>query len=132
MKLKGLVCKMNIKDLEKNIDYKEFSYPKEFIKILELNLIDFDVWYILSGDEFLNKLNGLKKRYPKRKLIPFAKRADNDDVACFEVGYNEGQVQLIHDFASEGFEQVSIYNNFWLWFKDAIDELIEFNKIELE
>ena len=46
----------------------------------------------------------MKKRYPNRKLIPFAKRVDNDDTACFEIGKGS-KVQLIHDFASEGFEQ---------------------------
>ena len=32
------------------------------------------------------------------------KRVDNDDTACFEIGKGS-KVQLIHDFASEGFEQ---------------------------
>lgn len=37
-------------------------------------------------------------------VIPFARRDDNDDIACFEVGKGKS-VQIIHDFASEGFEQ---------------------------
>lgn len=55
--------------------------------------------------------NGMKERYPNRKLIPFAKRTDNDDTACFEIG-KEGTIQLIHDFATEGFEQ---RKEFWIF-----------------
>ena len=74
-----------------------------------------------------NRLKGVTERYPNRKLIPFARRDDNDDIACFEVGKGE-KVQIIHDFASEGYEQRNEYNDFWDWLKDAIDEMIEFNR----
>ncbi len=45
------------------------------------------------------------------------------DIACFEVG-QDGRVFIIHDFASEGYEQRKIYVDFWEWFKDAIQEMI--------
>lgn len=35
------------------------------------------------------------------------------------------KVQIIHDFASEGYEQRNEYNDFWDWLKDAINEMIE-------
>lgn len=57
-----------------------------------------------ESEQATNIYSGMKKRYPNRKLIPFAKRVDNDDTACFEIGKGS-KVQLIHDFASEGFEQ---------------------------
>lgn len=41
--------------------------------------------------------------HPNRCLIPFAKRDDNDDIACFELGKGESVI-IIHDFASHGFE----------------------------
>lgn len=75
----------------------------------------------------LKRLKGVTERYPNRKLIPFARRDDNDDIACFEVEKGE-KVQIIHDFASEGYEQRNEYNDFWDWLKDAIDEMIEFNR----
>lgn len=121
---------MNIVKLENTIDYNQFKYPKEFIRILELNLIDFDVWYILNEKDVIDKLKGLRKRYSKRKLIPFAKRDDNDDIACFEILGEKVKIQLIHDFASEGFEQRHTYDDFWEWFREVIEELIEYNKVE--
>ncbi|KFN16235.1 hypothetical protein DJ94_5588 [Bacillus pseudomycoides] len=73
--------------------------------------------------------NGMKKRYPNRNLIPFAKRVDNDDTACFEIGKGN-KVQLIHDFTSEGFEQRKEFNDFWEWAESAINEMIDYNRSE--
>ncbi len=103
--------------------YTGFQYPVSFVKAIELNLLDFEFWYFMSNEQVLMRINGLMKRYPNRKLIPFAKRDDNDDIACFEVG-KEPKVQIIHDFASEGYEQRGEYANFWSWMKAAVDELI--------
>ena len=107
--------------------YEEFDYPESFLKILELNLLDYDVWYIMPEDQAEIRLKGLKQRYLNRRLVPFAGRYDSDDIACFEVG-KDGRVFIIHDFASEGYEQRKIYEDFWEWFKDAIQEMINYNE----
>lgn len=80
----------------------------------------------MNRDHAILRNNGLKKRYPGRVLIPFANKGDNDDIACFELGKGE-EVQIIHDFASQGFEQRGVYNNFWNWFKSAVNEMINFD-----
>ncbi|NLK77037.1 MAG: hypothetical protein GX284_04850 [Clostridiales bacterium] len=103
--------------------YQEFDYPESFLKILELNLLDYDVWYIMPKEQVETRIKGLKQRYPNRRLVPFARRDDSDDIACFEVG-QAGRVFVIHDFASEGYEQRKIYEDFWEWFKDAVQEMI--------
>ena len=102
--------------------YKEFKYPASFIKAIDLNLVDFDFWYFMTREQVSIRINGLIKRYPNRKLIPFARRDDSDDIACFEVG-KDSKIQIIHDFASEGYEQRGEYNNLWDWMKAAIEEL---------
>ncbi len=112
-------------DFEIKQFYEGFEYPKELLKIIELNLIDFDLWFLCTEKDFVEGwIKGLIKRYPSRKLIPFAKRGDCDDIACFEIG-KEGTVQIIHDFASEGYEQRKEYKCFWDWFRDAIEVMIE-------
>lgn len=108
---------------------KGFEYPQSIVKVVELNLVDFDLWYIMDEKQVLQRIEGLKQRYPKRKLIPFARRDDNDDIACFEVDKGE-KVQIIHDFASEGYEQRKEYNDFWEWMENAVAEMIEYNKNE--
>ena len=103
--------------------YKDYEYPVELVKLVELNLINYEMWYLMSAEQVENRIKGLKSRYPNRKLIPFARRDDGDDIACFEVGKGSS-VQIIHDFAGEGFEQKKEYECFWEWFRDAIDEMI--------
>lgn len=110
-----------IKDLPEG-----FKYPESFLKVIKLNLINIEPWYIMERDFVITRINGLKKRYPNRNLVPFARRSDNDDIACFELG-KEGEVQIIHDFASQGYEQRNVYIDFWEWFKTAIDEMIDFD-----
>ncbi|MEI3213925.1 hypothetical protein [Clostridium sp. AM34-9AC] len=106
-----------------------FVYPKSIIKLLELNLTNFDVWYFMDKESVRIRLAGLQKRYPERNLIPFARRGDCDDIACFEVGKGE-QVYVIHDFASSGYEQRKIYENVWKWLEDVVETMIEFELME--
>lgn len=108
-----------------------FAYPQAIIKLLELNLINFDVWYFMDKESAKIRLAGLQKRYPSRTLIPFARRGDCDDIACFEVGEGE-RAFVIHDFASKGYEQREIYENVWEWLKDVVNTMIEFEIMEEE
>ncbi|AGY37793.1 MULTISPECIES: hypothetical protein [Streptococcus] len=109
------------------LDERIFQYPESFKKLIELNLVDFDIWYLLDSEWALSLYEGLQERYPTRKLIPFAKRGDCDDTACFEIGKGN-KVQLIHDFATEGWEQRKEFNDFWEWVEYAVKCMIEYNK----
>jgi hypothetical protein len=102
-----------------------FVYPDEFNRTVELGLINLEPWSVLFGSELREKLQGLRIRYPERELVPFAQRQDNDDVVCWEKG-DSNKVVLIHDYASPGYEQRRVFDDFWLWFKSAIDDMIYF------
>jgi hypothetical protein len=101
------------------------SLPAEYELLIEQQILSFSPWYFL--DVNLSKLRneGLRERYPSRKLFAFAARSDCDDVACWENGKNN-QVSVVHDFASAGFEARQTYETFWDWFRAAIDTMIEF------
>lgn len=105
---------------------KGFNYPEAFLKVIKLDLIDLKPWYIMNSNDIQQRIKGMQARYPKRILIPFARRGDNDDVACFELNKEE-EIQIIHDFASIGYEQKNAYKTFWDWFRDAIEEMINFD-----
>lgn len=105
---------------------KGFSYPEAFLKVVRLNLIDFEPWYIMTSIDVQQRIRGMQVRYPQRILIPFARRGDNDDVACFELGKGE-EIQIIHDFASVGYEQRKTYKTFWGWFREALEDMIQFD-----
>ncbi len=112
----------SILELEKQ--FEAFFYTESFLKVIELNLIDYEFWYLMNKNQISTRREGLLKRFPNRNLIPFARRDDNDDIACFEVGYGE-RVFIVHDFATEGWERRQEFDSFWSWFVNAITELTE-------
>jgi hypothetical protein len=57
-------------------------------------------------------------------LVPFARREDNDDVACWEP--MSPRVVVIHDFASPGFEDRGGFADFNGWLRQAVEDLIAF------
>lgn len=101
-----------------------FEYPHGLGKIVELGIVDMDTWFIMDAPFAEGCCADMASRYPERKLVPFAKRCDNDDVACFEIG-KPGKVEVIHDFAEPGWEQRREYDDFWGWFEDAVRQLVE-------
>ena len=104
---------------------KWFDYPQDFLRIVEeQKLLDFDPWIVMRGDQLRTCFNGLKERYPTRELVPFARREDNDDVACWDK--NKGVV-IIHDFASPGYESKQELSSFWDWLRGALEATIEYD-----
>lgn len=102
-----------------------FSYPEDFIRIFEQGLIDFDPWIVLQGEQLRARYNGLRERYTHRDLVPFARREDNDDVACWDK--HEKGIVIIHDFASPGYENKQILNSFWDWLRAALEATIAYD-----
>ena len=107
---------MNIFEIKRV--YPEFVYPNEYLKLMKHDFVDFGEWYFMTRDQVEKRIAGLKKRYPKRKLVPFARRDDNDDIACFEMEKG-GAVQIIHDFASSGYEQRKEFTDICSWLQEV-------------
>lgn len=102
------------------------QYPPEFSRIVEQGLIHLTPWHLMTSTRVREDSKGLALRYPERELFPFAFRQDNDDVACWEKG--EGaQVQIVHDFASPGWEHEGSFDNFWSWFRSAVEATIDWD-----
>ena len=112
--------------LDKNSQPKGFEYPNGYIRLVEQKLVNLTPWRIMDGELLKNKFTGIKKRYPDKNLVPFATRIDNDDVACFDLA-NENKVLIIHDFANAGWEERKRFDSIWEWFKQAIDDMIEYD-----
>ena len=92
----------------------------------------FPPWQLLFGEWVKVRADGLRKRYPNRRLVPFARRFTSDDVACWEGSDNESVV-VVHDFASKGWEdRKERYSGFWEWYRAAMDEMIEFEREDRE
>jgi hypothetical protein len=104
-----------------------FEYPRGFIRVIELGLIQLEPWRLLEGEQLWERNRGLKERYPSRILVPFARRQDNDDVACWEPKAGDGIVVVVHDFASPGWESHGQFESFYDWLRQAVEDLIEFD-----
>ena len=107
--------------LTKEVLPEWFEYPQQLLTLLISDEIDFGPWQLLHGEWLNVRHEGLKKRYPYLELIPFARRVDDDDVACFDVSEKSlsPKVKIIHDFASSGWEQREELENFTAWLHEA-------------
>jgi hypothetical protein len=102
------------------------SYPDSLRRLIGRGITYLEPWFILDSKQARDKLRGLTGRYPGRNLFPFARREDNDDVACFEREL-PGKVVIVHDFASNGWENRDILEDFHSWVRRAVDDMIEFD-----
>jgi hypothetical protein len=107
-----------------------FTYPLEFIRVVELGLIELEPWRIMGGDDLRLRVEGLRRRYPEHQYIPFARRINNDDVACWDASSERARVQIIHDFASAGWEHEETLPDFNQWLRQAVEDFIEWGTSE--
>lgn len=96
------------------------------MRVVSLGLLNIEPWQILHGSVLQERFKGIRSRYPSRDLVPFAARVDNDDVVCWD-GQAPGKICVIHDYASVGFEQRAEFDDFWDWFRAAIEYLVNFS-----
>lgn len=107
----------------------EFAYPAEFLRIVDRGLVDLEPWEILRREDLLVRHHGLRTRYPKRRVVPFAHRTDRDDVACWDLEVDlDGRVTVLGDFEVPGFEQGEVYATFYAWFQAAVEDFIAFDE----
>ncbi|OCF96948.1 hypothetical protein [Gilliamella sp. wkB308] len=114
-----------------------FKYPLSFLKIFsKQEVIDLEPWWFLYEFENFAKqwLFELKKQYPTRKLIPFAKASNTDDIVCFDGSDKSGNptVYFVHAFASSGWENRGSVCDFDEWLKQAKEESAQFKAEQAE
>lgn len=97
------------------------KYPNYYKELISNGCDEFLPWYLTDDLDTQWRLEGVKKRYPKRDIFPFARKDCSDDVACWEKGEGD-KVFIIHDFASPGWEQREIFDNFDEWYKWALQQ----------
>ena len=97
---------------------KNFKYPESYNQLAMGKLPNIDPWHFYENvDKLIFHFKGLKERYPKRILVPFARRWDTDDVSCFDgdAFIDNPQVLLIHDWAGPGYEERKRRKDFTEW-----------------
>lgn len=86
---------------------------------------DFGGWFLLDERGAIANRTELGQLYPGRKLLPFARRCDSDDVACLisnDPEHLRGTDLLIHDGAMRGCEVEGAVDTLAQWFEQAREE----------
>jgi hypothetical protein len=102
-----------------------WQYPRDFLDFVSRASMDLEPWFILEGKLLRDRCAGLQLRYPNRRLVPFARRQDNDDVACWDL-VGDGPVAILHDFSDPGWEQREWFPTFTDWLERARQDHEEF------
>lgn len=114
-------------DLPNEIYSHGFDWPHAYRRLFERGLTGLDPWYFLEGEELIAAYNEANKRHPERQTVPFARRHDNGDLACFTVlvGIVEERVLLVQEMGETGTEVSLEFPTLWDWLRLAVDDLIE-------
>jgi hypothetical protein len=108
--------------------------PSGYIWLRERGLIQYlpgsvlQPWYFLGDDEMFD----VTREWPSAPsrdqpgLVAFARRQDNDEIACFRIGSGgvDGVV-LIQGWTDTGYELRAQYHTFWGWLKAVIDNIAD-------
>ena len=106
-----------------------FRYPEAFQTVLAHGMTDLVPWHPLEGDLLHAVHFGINERYPRYGgLVPFARRQDNDDVACLHVG-RAGEVLIIHDYASAGWEMQDRLPDLAAFMRRLVDDFVDFHEL---
>ncbi|MDI9071545.1 hypothetical protein [Xanthomonas oryzae] len=107
-------------------------FPIGYKWVMQRGLVGYDSfsqlqpWYFVSLDHCFWATERWPCVYGKR-LFVFARRQDNDDLACFVVddAGMAGQVLIIQGWTSDGFRVIREFPDFWEWLKGVIDDIAE-------
>lgn len=110
----------------------QITFPKGYSWLQKQQLIGFkefsqlQPWYYIPQEQFFwatEKWMGITED----NLLVFARRQDNDDLACFKVLENGTitEILLIHGWTSSGFEIIKSFSSFWEWLHSVIDDVEE-------
>lgn len=119
---------MGIEFLEESELPVGIEYPGALKRLVERGVVYLEPWYLLEQGQARERFSGLKERFPGKDLVPFARREDNDDVACLAPSCR-GKVVVIHDFSSDGWER-RVELEFYDWLRAAVEAMIEFDELE--
>lgn len=108
----------------------DFAVPEGYRWLVDRGHVGFEARTPLEPWYFLEKPIDVQKQWPqgpsKSALYGFARRQDNDDIACFEV--DAGVVKRIvgiHGWTSDGYVVTEPHDDIWGWLKSALDDIAE-------
>lgn len=63
------------------------------------------------------------------KIVPFARRGDCDDIACFLVRPERVEILLVHGWTTDGYDVIAKYKTFEDWIEAARGNVADLREI---
>ena len=105
------------------------TLPDGYGRVIQRDMNHIDPWRFIETSEEVNDLfETMTELYPDAVYLPFARRMDNDDIACVVIkntDYAPNSIVRVHLFASEGYEVDEHFTDFWAWFRTAVNEMVD-------
>lgn len=109
-----------------------FNYPAEYTWLVERKIAGFgpftqlQPWYFTPEDQSFWATEHWKTG-GKRNLYVFARRQDNDELACFAFNDDDklDKILIIQGWMGNEFEVLKEFSSFWDWFKYLVDDIAD-------
>lgn len=120
------------------IDFERLGIraPIGYTWLVERNLASFEAfgplqpWFLLSDELAFDATERWPSVAPEHRMIVFARRQDNDDLACFMTRQRQVVgVALAHGWTATGFQVLKTHPSIWEWLKDVIDDIAEWAEV---
>ncbi len=105
----------------------DFGHPPEFVRVVEAGLTRLEPWSVLQGEYLRNKHVGLQSAIDRDDSFP---SRNGRTATTWLVGNlaRRGNVVIVHDFASRGWEQRAELMDFHAWLREAVEDFITFEQ----
>lgn len=106
--------------------------PAGYQWLIERHLVGFEPftqlqpWYYLPPDQCFwatERWHGVSEK----RLFVFARRQDNDDLACVSFDADQFAIGVAHieGWTDSGFHVVEEFSDFWLWLQQVVQDISE-------
>jgi hypothetical protein len=109
---------------------QNLSLPVLYYRMVECGVIELEPWALLRGSEQLQRAQHIDEVFPGWGVTPFARRTDNDEVAC----WTGRSVVVIDDFdvlrdtgGAAARRALAEYPSMDEWLIAAVRDFIEFD-----
>lgn len=99
-----------------------FDLPESYARACDLGLGHIAPWQFLQGEAFLSAYARVNEDCASGILLPFARRADLGELACFEV--LPGPPESVRVLAEQDGHAVAEFPTFWAWFRQGVEDMI--------
>lgn len=112
--------------------------PRGYRWLLEQNLVglspfsQLQPWYYLSAEEIFRVTDRWPKASVKELLIAFARKQDEDILACFqfETGAEDSTgILIVNAWTIDGYEVLQHFDTVWEWLHSVIDDIAEWTDL---